>query len=62
MSVQVNQFSCPCGAQSEALKADPPACWKCGNPMRQWGVRTADFAPAVISAERADKRTVSGDY
>ena len=60
-SIQVRQFACPCSARSEGMGA-APLCWSCGMPMRQWGVRQADYAPFEIDATRADKRTANGGY
>ena len=55
----VAQFSCVCGAQSEGV-GDPPPCWDCGRPMRQWGTRVAEGASTVLHGERADTRTANG--
>ncbi len=59
--VQVRQFACPCSAQSEGM-GEPPACWKCGTQMRQWGTRLAEYAPFEIDADRADTRTANGGF
>lgn len=44
MTVELKQFACLCGARSEGI-GPVPECWLCGSAMRQWGTRSADYAP-----------------
>jgi len=52
--IQLTQWACYCGAQSEGT-GEPPSCWSCGKPMHQWGTRMAEHAPAVLG-EVSDAR------